>query len=79
MESHMNQHLDLPVIARFVFDKNRAADFTFGNCQVIEMVFDTVDEAGDYAREFGDALLDVNVLIDGVEVVSLSDFPAADK
>ena len=69
-----HNHTDIPVVARFVFKPDRAAEFTEDARQVIEMALDSTDEAMDYIEQFADALLDANVLINGANVVHLSDF-----
>ena len=70
----MHQPLDLPVVARFVFKPERAAEFSEDGRQVIELALDSTDEAMDYVDQFNSALLDANVLVDGTRVVNLSDF-----
>jgi len=70
----MHQSLDLPVVARFVFKVDRAAEFTEDGRQVTEMVLESADEAMIYVDQFGDALLDANVLVDGANVINLSGF-----
>ena len=70
----MPQASHFPVVARFVFKPDRAAEFSEDGRQVVELAMDSTDEAMDYVDQFNDALLDANVLVDGARVVSLSDF-----
>ena len=62
-----------PVIARFTFLPERAAEFSDDGREVVEMALDSVDEVQEYSEQFKDALLDVSAIVNG-QVVSLSDF-----
>lgn len=64
-----------PVIARYTFAIDRADEFSAEGNQVVEMAFEEVDEAYEFAHEFRDALLDVNILVEG-QVIQISDFKA---
>jgi hypothetical protein len=65
---------DTPIIARYTFRLDRADEFSYEGHQIIEMAFDEVKEAYEFAVEFRDALLDVTVLTADGDVITLSDY-----
>lgn len=66
------------VVTRFTFAPERAAEFSDDGREVVEMALDSIEEVQEYAEQFKDALLDVSAIVNG-QVVSLSDFPAANQ
>ena len=69
----MSQASEIPIIARYTFKPDRAEEFSAEGNQVVEMAFENIEEAYEFAEEFSDALIDVTILVNG-QVVSLSDF-----
>ena len=69
----MSQASEIPIIARYTFKLDRAEEFSAEGNQIVEMAFEDIEEAYEFAEEFSDALIDVTVLVNG-QVVSLSDF-----
>lgn len=65
---------EIPVIARYTFRPDRADEFSEEGHQIVEMAFEEVEEAYEFAIEFRDALLDVTVLTPEGEVITASDF-----
>lgn len=64
-----------PVIARFKFKPDRAAEFCEGDAIIAEQLLEDVDDVIAFCEEFGDALDDVHCLVDG-KVINLSDVPS---
>ena len=62
-----------PVVARFTFTKERAAEFSFDGRETVEMALDTLEELQEFTTEFRTALVDVVAISNG-NVLSLSDF-----
>ena len=70
-----------PIIARFNFKRSRASEFLDVveldgkefQPTVTELQVEDIEEVMDYVRQFDDALLDCNAIING-KVVNLSDF-----
>ena len=62
------------ITARFTFRPERADEFLDEPGRLVtQMEFATVDEVMDVIREFDDALVDVNAIING-QVINLADF-----
>lgn len=70
-----------PIVARFQFKPSRANEFLdtvevdgdIVQPLVSELQVDDIEEVMDYVRQFDDALVDCNAIING-KVVNLSDF-----
>ena len=70
-----------PIIARFQFKPSRANEFIDTlrvdgkeiQPTVSELQVDQVEEVMDYVRQFDDALIDCNAIVNG-QVINLSDF-----
>lgn len=70
-----------PIIARFQFNPARASefletvDFEGEEWQptVTELQVDDIEEIMDYVRQFDDALIDCNAIVNG-RIINLSDF-----
>ena len=62
-----------PMVARFTFKPDRASDFLEDGQLVTQIEVDTVDEIINYCKEFRDAIVDCNAIING-KAVNLSDF-----
>lgn len=71
----------MTIIARFNFEPTRASEFLEAvdldgkefQPTVTELQVDDIEEVMDYVRQFDDALIDCNAIING-KVVNLSDF-----
>lgn len=71
----------MTIIARFNFKQSRAGEFLetveydgeLIQPTVTELQVDDIEEVMDYVRQFDDALLDCNAIVNG-KVVNLSDF-----
>jgi len=71
----------MTIVARFNFKRSRASEFIEGieldgkefQPTVTELQVEDIEEVMDYVRQFDDALLDCNAIING-KVVNLSDF-----
>lgn len=71
----------MTIVARFNFKQSRASEFLDiveldgkeFQPTVTELQVEDVEEVMDYVRQFDDALLDCNAIING-KVVNLSDF-----
>lgn len=69
------------IVARFQFKSDRAHEFleavdydgTTHQPVVTELQVDDIEEVMDYVRQFDDALVDCNAIVNG-KVVNLSDF-----
>tara|TARA_B100001173_G_scaffold307745_2_gene316818 strand:+ start:567 stop:812 length:246 start_codon:yes stop_codon:yes gene_type:complete len=61
------------VVARYTFKPEYAADFSAEGNQIVEIAFETVQEAKEFASEFENSLIDVSVIFEGV-VINLSDY-----
>ena len=62
------------ISARFTFRPERAAEFLEEPGRLVtQMEFETVDEVMEIIRQFDDALVDVNAIING-QVINLVDF-----
>ena len=70
-----------PIIARFQFNPDRAHEFLEVvdhdgdeyQPTVTELQVDDIEEVMEYVRQFDDALIDCNAIING-KVINLSDF-----
>ena len=70
-----------PIIARFQFSPDRAHEFLETvhhdgdeyQPTVTELQVDDIEEVMDYVRQFDDALIDCNAIVNG-KVINLSDF-----
>lgn len=69
----MHQLID-DVRARFTFKPEHADQFLDDGQTVTEIAYIGIEEVAQYIDEFQDSLQDVQVLIDGAKVVTLSDF-----
>lgn len=69
----MHQPLD-DVRARFTFKPEYADQFLDDGRLVTEIEYVSIEEVAQYVNEFHSSLEDVQVLIDGSKVVTLSDF-----
>ena len=66
------------ITARFTFHPERASEFLEEEGRLVtQMEFETVDEIMECVREFQDALVDVNAIING-QVINLVDFSGED-
>ena len=66
------------ITARFTFHPERAAEFFEEPGRLVtQMEFETVDEVMEIVRQFDDALVDVNALVNG-KVVNMTDFTEED-
>tara|TARA_Y100001938_G_C7862079_1_gene316087 strand:+ start:270 stop:515 length:246 start_codon:yes stop_codon:yes gene_type:complete len=63
----------IAVVARYTFKPEHASDFSPDGNQIVEIAFETIEEAQEFAVEFEDCLLEVNVIFDGL-VINLSDY-----
>ena len=62
------------ITARFTFRPERAGEFLEEPGRLVtQMEFETIDEIMEIIRQFDDALVDVNAIING-QVVNLVDF-----
>ena len=68
----MQQSYD-PVVARFTFSPDRASEFLDEGRLVTQIDCDTIEEVMEYVSEFGDAIVDANVIVEG-KAINLSDF-----
>lgn len=68
----MNQQLD-PIVARFTFLPDRAAEFLDEGRLVTQIDCDDIEEVMEYVTQFHDALSDASAIVNG-KVVHLSDF-----
>lgn len=68
----MHQSLD-PIVARFTFIPERAAEFLDEGRLVTQIECDNIEEVMEYVTQFQDALTDANAIING-QVVNLSDY-----
>ena len=70
----MHQSFDSdPVVARFTFLPDRAAEFLDEGRLVTQIDCDNIEEVMEYVTQFGDAIVDANAIING-QVVNLSDY-----
>ena len=67
----MHQSLD-PIVARFTFLPERAAEFLEEGRLVTQIDCDSVGEVMEYVTQFQDALVDASAIING-QVVNLAD------
>ena len=63
------------IIARFQFTEESAHLFSETGSTIVEQMLDTIEEVIEFCDEFGDAIVDVNCIVNG-QVVSLSDVAA---
>ena len=61
-----------PVVARFTFASDRAAEFLDEGRLVTQIDCDNIEEVMDYVHQFGDAIVDCSAIVNG-QVVNLSD------
>ena len=70
----MHQSFDTePVVARFTFAPDRAAEFLDEGRLVTQIDCDNIEEVMEYVTQFGDAIVDANAIVNG-QVVNLSDY-----
>jgi hypothetical protein len=62
-----------PIIARFTFKPERAADFLDDGRLVTQIDCVTIEEVMQYTLEFADAITDASAIVNG-KVVNLSDY-----
>jgi len=62
-----------PIVARFTFLPERAAEFLDEGRLVTQIDCDSIEEVMEYVTQFQDALTDANAIVNG-QVVNLSDF-----
>ena len=62
-----------PIVARFTFLPERAAEFLDEGRLVTQIDCDTIEEVMEYVTQFSDALVDANAIVNG-KVVNLSDY-----
>lgn len=62
-----------PIIARFTFKPERAADFLDDGRLVTQIDCVTIEEVMEYTLEFADAITDASAIVNG-KVVNLSDY-----
>lgn len=72
-----NQLIPDPIVARFTFSAERAAEFLDEGRLVTQIDCDSIEEVIEYCTQFGDAITDANAIVNG-KVVNLSDFPYED-
>ena len=60
--------------ARFTFKPEHADHFLSDGQTVTEMEYLDMEELTSYINEFEDSIADVQVLVDGTKVITLSDF-----
>lgn len=69
----MHQSFDAePVVARFTFLPERAAEFLDEGRLVTQIDCDDIEEVMGYLIQFGDAIIDASAIVNG-QVVNLSD------
>jgi len=68
----MHQSID-PIVARFTFIPERAAEFLDEGRLVTQIDCDDIEEVMEYVTQFQDALLDASAIVNG-QVVNLSDY-----
>jgi hypothetical protein len=61
-----------PIVARFQFKPERAAEFSYSS-EFVEMQLDEIEEVIAYCEEFQDALVDCTACVNG-RIISLADF-----
>lgn len=74
----MNQFAPTPVVARFTFHADRAAEFLEDGRLVTQIDCDSIEEVMEYLTQFDSAIADCNVIVNG-KTVNLVDFPAEGK
>lgn len=70
----MHQEIADPIVARFTFKPDRAAEFLDDGRLVTQIDCDDIDEVMEYVVQFDDALTDCSAIVNG-QVISLSDNP----
>lgn len=68
----MPQSLE-PIVARFTFLPERAAEFLDEGRLVTQIDCDDIEEVMEYATQFQDALVDASAIVNG-RVINLSDY-----
>lgn len=63
------------IIARFQFTEEAAPLFSETGSPIVEQLLEGIEEVIEFCDEFGDAIVDVNCIING-QVISLSDVAA---
>jgi hypothetical protein len=61
------------VVARYTFKPECAAEFSAEGNQIVEIAFETIEEAKEFAFEFENSLIEVSVIFEGL-VINLSDY-----
>ena len=69
-----NQLIPDPIVARFTFSSDRAAEFLDEGRLVTQIDCDSIEEVMEYVTQFGDAIIDANAIVNG-KVINLSDYP----
>jgi uncharacterized protein YprB with RNaseH-like and TPR domain len=69
----MTQELADRVVARFIFQPDRAHEFMDDGTHVKEFFFDDIEEVIEYCEEFKDALIDCIVNYNG-QIITASQF-----
>ena len=73
----MHQELIDPIVARFTFAPDRAAEFIEQEGQLVtQLEFDSIDEVMECVEQFSDAITDAFAFING-RVVDLADYKEA--
>jgi len=63
----------IAVVARYTFKPEYACDFSEAGNQIVEIAFEEIAEAREFALEFQRSLIDVTVLVAG-KVIALADY-----
>ena len=75
----MHQSFDTePVVARFTFLPERAAEFLDEGRLVTQIDCDGIEEVMEYLTQFGDAIVEASAIVNG-QVVNLSEHPDIDE
>ena len=73
----MHQEIADPIVARFTFKPDRAAEFLDDGLLVTQIDCDDVDEVMEYVLQFNDALTECVAIVNG-QVVSLTEVSKED-
>ena len=68
----MHQEIADPIVARFTFKPERAAEFLEEGQLVTQIDCDDVDEVMEYVFQFNEALLECSAIVNG-QVVNLTE------
>ncbi len=61
----MTQAQQEGIVIRFQFLPDRAAEFSENGTEIVEMLFDTLEEAQPFIEEFHSAMVDAVALVNG--------------